>query len=160
MRWVRLSTFLGLLFLLPAFPVYAAAPAVDEVANRLVCQCGCTMILNNCTHAECQSREIMLGVIKQRISQGQSAEVIVAGFVRQYGEKVLAEPPKRGFNLTAWLSPFAGLLIGVGIIYFALRKWLKKGESHTVAADDGEDDEPYRRRIEQELKEFPEKGFR
>lgn len=157
---IRLVTVLAVVFLF-ARPASAAAPTVDGVAEQLICQCGCTMVLNNCSHAECASRETMLGIIKQRIAQGESEEQIVQAFVSQFGESVLAEPPKKGFNLTAWLSPFAAIAAGAVIIYLAIKKWLKRGEYALQAdAGGGERDDEYLLRIEQDLKEFPEKGFR
>lgn len=154
---------LGLLFLLVVFMVspVRAAPSVDDVARQLVCQCGCLMILNNCVHGECTSRDTMLAIIEQKIAQGQSSEQIVQAFVNQYGEQVLAEPPKRGFNLTAWLFPFVALAIGGVIIYVALKKWLRRGEPPvSIMPETEEEYENYRQRLEQELKEFPERGFR
>lgn len=159
-RWLAKLGLVLSLFLLSASPA-SAAPTVDDVAQKLICQCGCLMMLNNCSHAECNSRETMLGIIKQKIAQGQSADQIVQAFVAQYGERVLAEPPKRGFNLTAWLFPFVGLAVGAVIVYLALKRWLRREESPvSVAQETGKVDEEYQRRLEQELKEFPERGFR
>lgn len=159
-RWFAgLGLLLSLVFF-AATPL-AAAPTVDDVAQKLICQCGCTAVLNNCTHAECGSRETMLGIIKQKIAEGQSTDQIVQSFVSQYGEKVLSEPPKQGFNLTAWLFPFVALAAGAVIIYVAVKKWLRRRESAVSAAPESEEtDEAYQRRLEQELKEFPERGFR
>lgn len=160
----RLATLSVVLFFvsLTVSPMNDSAVNVDDVARQLICQCGCTMVLNNCSHAECVSRETMLGIIRQKISQGQSEEQIILAFVNQYGEQVLAEPPKKGFNLTAWLAPFAGLALGAGIIYFALKHWLKRGRRSeaNAAVIPEEEDEKYQQRLERELKEFPERGFR
>ena len=159
-RWfISLGLVLSLILIAPA-PVLAA-PEGGEVAQKLICQCGCLSILNNCSHAECQSRETMLGIIKQKITQGQSAEQIVQGFVSQYGEAVLAEPPKKGFNLTAWLFPFVGLAVGTAAVYIALRKWVRRRESSvSVVPESEQNDEEYRRQLEKELRDFPDWGFR
>lgn len=150
---------IALLFLIPA---RANAQTVSDIANQLICQCGCNMVLLNCSHGECSSREAMTALIKQKIDQGQSETEIIQFFVAQYGEKVLASPPKRGFNLVAWLLPFAAILAGGGVIYIALKKWVWQGkQSPTIATTEADDkDEEYRRRLEQELKEFRERGFR
>lgn len=159
-RWLAGLVLSLLLTLFAASPVMAA-PTVDDVAQKLICQCGCTAVLNNCTHAECTSRETMLGIVKQKIAQGQSADQIVQSFVSQYGEKVLSEPPKSGFNLTAWLTPFISLAAGGVIIYLALKRWLRRRKfTSGVMPEIAERNEVYRQRLEQELKEFPERGFR
>jgi cytochrome c-type biogenesis protein CcmH len=41
-----------------------------------------------------------------------------------YGEQVLAAPTKKGFNLTAWITPFALLLVGAVSIWFVVLAWV------------------------------------
>ncbi len=143
-------------------PVVAESGTVTGISKELICQCGCTMVLSNCSHAECASRSAMTALIGQKLDQGESRGQIIQYFVAQYGEQVLSSPPKRGFNLTAWLLPFAALLFGGGVIYVALREWLRRGRESPVTARPGaeESDEEYRHRLEQELEEFTERGFR
>ncbi len=144
------------------FPARASAATVSDLSKQFICQCGCNMVLLNCSHLECGSREAMTDAISQKIAQGQTEEQIVQFFVARYGEQVLASPPKKGFNLMAWFTPFAALLLGVGVIYIALRKWVRRG-SHVqayVPTDAGEVDEKYRRQLEKELEEFAERSFR
>src|SRR3972149_2854362 len=92
----------GLLFL-PARTYGADNTMVDSISTQLICQCGCTAVLNNCTHLECHIRESMTAQIKLQLDQGMTSQQIIQSFVTQYGEQVLSSPPKRGFNLTAWL---------------------------------------------------------
>ena len=139
-----------------------ASVTVDTVASKVMCQCGCYAVLNNCTHGECAVRDTMVGVIKQKLSEGQTVDQIVGSFVSMYGEEVLSEPPKRGFNLTAWLAPFAALALGAGVIYIALKTWVKRSAASgakTVAISD-EESMRYRERLERELRDFPERGYR
>ncbi len=151
-----------LLFLLFVSPVRADSTTVSDISKQLICQCGCTFVLNSCTHAECSVGVPMTALIKQKIAQGQSEEQIIQFFVAQYGEQVLASPPKRGFNLTAWILPFAAILAGGGVIYIALKKWVRRGrQSQTRATVEPEaGDEEYQRQLEKELDEFSERGFR
>jgi cytochrome c-type biogenesis protein CcmH len=148
-----------LLFLLFAFPVRADSPTVSDISKQLICQCGCGRTLDS--HI-CETQEDMVARIEQKLAEGQSEEETLQFFVDQYGEEVLAAPPKRGFNLTAWLLPFAVILAGGVTIYIALKKWVRKGkESQAMAAvETGEGDEEYQRRLDKELKEFTERGFR
>ncbi len=152
----------ALLFLLFVSPVKADSTTVSNISKQLVCQCGCTMLLSNCSHVECASRDTMTTLIGQKLAQGQSEEQIIQFFVAQYGEEVLASPPKRGFNLTAWVLPFAAIAAGGVAIYFALKKWVKRGKRYQakdVTKAKGEDKE-YQRQLKKELKEFDERGFR
>ena len=162
---MRLKKGLGialLVVLLFASPARADSATVGDISKQLICQCGCTMVLSNCTHAECAVREAMVALIEQKLAQGQSEEQIIQFFVAQYGEQVLAAPPKRGFNLMAWVTPFVALLFGGGVIYIALKKWVRRGRlSQTYAMTEAnEEDEKYQRQLKKELQEFTEGSFR
>ncbi len=151
-----------LVLLLSASPAKADSAMVSDISKQLICQCGCTLVLANCTHVECHSREAMTAFIEQEIAGGQSEPQIIQSFVDQYGEQVLASPPKRGFNLVAWVLPFVVILAGGGIIYIAIKKWVWQGrQSPTMATTEAEEgDEEYRRQLDKELAEFEERGFR
>ena len=162
---MRLKKGLGialLIVLLFTSPARADSATVSDISKQLICQCGCTMVLSNCTHAECASREAMVALIEQKLAQGQSEEQIIQFFVAQYGEQVLAAPTKRGFNLTAWVLPFAAILAGGGVVYIALKGWVRRGKiRQTNAMPEAEEvSEEYRHRLQKELEEFTGRGFR
>lgn len=149
--------------LLSTTPVLADSATASEIADELICQCGCGMLLSNCTHAECSSRDAMTAVIGQKLDQGESKEQIIDYFVSQYGERVLSSPPKTGFNLVAWLLPFAAILAGGVVIYLSLKAWVRRGNRHQADATGEiieEEDEAYRQQLKEELDEFEEGGFR
>ncbi len=160
MKLKNLGITLGVAFFLAtlsASPVMADSATVSSISKELICQCGCGRILNS--HV-CDTQEAMGTLIEQKLAQGQSEEQIIQYFVAQYGEQVLASPPKRGFNLTAWLSPIAALLLGSGVIYVALKQWLRRGKSSQTIPMAQETNEEYRHRLEKDLEEFTERGFR
>ncbi len=157
----KLITILFLV-LLSVSPVRADSATVGNISKELICQCGCTMVLANCTHSECMSRDTMTTLIEQKLAQGQSEAEIIQFFVAQYGEQVLASPPKRGFNLVAWVLPFAAIFGGGGVIYMALKAWVRRGKGRQTNAmtETEEGEEEYQRQLEKELEEFTESGFR
>lgn len=61
--------------------------------------------------------EKMRSEVKQMVAQGQSKEEIMNYFSSTYGQKILAEPPKTGFFLSAWIMPIVGFVIGLGIVF-------------------------------------------
>jgi cytochrome c-type biogenesis protein CcmH len=162
MRLVGRLSIILLIASLAFTPTRVTAATVGDISKQFICQCGCNMVLLNCTHAECGSREGMTTVIKQRLAQGQSEQQIIQSFVAQYGEQVLAAPPKQGFNLMAWVTPFAAILFGAGVIYIALKQWVRRGRSsQTITmAEPEEADEEYWHRLDKELAEFAERSFR
>ncbi len=151
-----------LMVLLFSSPLRVSAATLSEVSKEFICQCGCNMVLLNCSHGECASRTAMNTIVGQKLDQGLTKEEIVQFFVAEYGEQVLASPPKKGFNLVAWIMPFAAILAGGLVIYLVLKKWVFQGRLATVAptAISKEKEEEYRRRVEKELTNFAEKGFR
>ena len=157
------SVALGIIIYLTVLsvsPVMADSATVSDVSGELVCQCGCTMILSNCSHAECGSRDTMTTLIGQKLSQGEPPDEIIQYFVARYGEQVLASPPKQGFNLTAWLLPLAALLVGTGVIYAALKQWLWRGHSSQATPMSPEANQEYQERLDKELADFSEGAFR
>lgn len=138
------------------------APTVDSITQQLVCQCGCTQTVAACSEPQCSTREAMKAMVGQKLAQGQSEAQIIQAFIVQYGEKVLVTPPKSGLNLVAWILPFVAILAGAAIIFAAMRAWVKRGsQAETAAKNESEQgDEEYRRRVEKDLKEFGERGFR
>ncbi len=158
----KLIVILLFIVLLSASPVRANGATVSDISKQLICQCGCGMVLADCSHAECTSRDTMTALIEQKLAQGQSEEEIIQSFVAQYGEQVLAAPPKRGFNLVAWGLPFVAILGGAGVIFIALKKWVRRGKigQTTATPEAEEEDEKYQQRLTKELEEFRERGFR
>ncbi len=69
--------------------------------------CKTTLELSNSPAGDQIRREIQRG-----IDAGRTESEIKAGLVAQFGEEVLAAPPREGFNLLAWILPLAGGLVG------------------------------------------------
>jgi cytochrome c-type biogenesis protein CcmH len=152
MKLAKLLLVLSVATLSWAYPVLADG-TVDEIAANLMCQCGCTMVLSTCT---CGTADQMRGVIKEKLAEGQAPQQIIDYFVAQYGEKALAAPTKQGFNLTAWLLPFAAILAGGGGIYFLLRKWVlgRREEAIALAELPQEAWVEYEDRLQKELEQY------
>ena len=143
-----------LVILLALTPATRAADRerVKEVAQGLMCICGCNQVLASCNHLGCTSSQPMLAEVGRYLDQGMSDDQVIAAFVEKYGMKALSAPPTTGaFNLSAWLMPFVALLVGATAIIFFLRKL----KSATVpVAPAGPDDSKYRQRIEEELEKY------
>src|SRR3972149_2868250 len=106
----------------------AQEDAVDEaafrrVSNRLLCQCGCSYMVLSCNHLDCPSATYIRKTIRTSLAAGKTEDAIVAGFVEQYGAKILPEPPRQGFSWMAWIMPFAGLALGGGAVSYVLWLW-------------------------------------
>jgi cytochrome c-type biogenesis protein CcmH len=93
----------------------------------------------------------MMTDLGKQIDQGKSDAEVLAYFVDKYGTTVLAAPPASGFNLAAWVMPFAALAIGALAAIYFLRKF--KGRWAGVP-ENGPDLGKYHDKVEEELKKF------
>jgi cytochrome c-type biogenesis protein CcmF len=143
---------LALALLLWAGPA-GATPTVDEVAAGLACRCGCGMTAGNCTHDGCGSVTAIKKEVGEMLRAGRSKDEILAAFAAQYGDQALAAPPKRGFNLTAWILPFAAIGVGGLGLYAILSRWTSE-RRRPAERPVRPVDPKYAARLEQELKEF------
>ena len=95
----------------------------------------------------------MKAYIRARIAAGDSASEIKQKLVAQFGQGVLAEPPKRGFDLLAWALPLAVLAAGAVAVGLLAWTWSRR----RTPGDDG-DEEPLdpelERRVDGELARY------
>ena len=114
-----------------ALLVFVSVGATDfesrfhKLGGKLTCTCGCAQMLLGCDHVGCPNRGEEMDRLRTGIASGLSDSAILDGFVQQYGVVVLAAPPAEGFNLLAWIMPFAvSALALVGTIYL-VRHWAR-----------------------------------
>jgi cytochrome c-type biogenesis protein CcmH len=64
-----------------------------------------------------------------------SDKQVLDSFVSEYGVVVLAAPPKEGFDLVAWIAPFAVFLAALLGTILLVRHWTgRRGELATEGA--------------------------
>ena len=95
----------------------------------------------------------MKAYIRVRIAAGDSAAEIKAQLVDQFGPAVLAEPPKRGFDLLAWLLPLGALAVGVVVVAGLAWTWSRRRDGEGAAAESALDPD-LERRVDEELARF------
>lgn len=114
-----LNLLWGLLFL-PA--AAAISEPTKEISRNLVCLCGdCnreSLATCVCSFAASRREEIKIA-----LDTGKTPEEIIAGLVETYGSVIMATPPQEGFNLLAWIAPFAILVFGGLILRSVLIGW-------------------------------------
>ena len=121
----RALAFLALLAaLVAAAPVAASEehPTLAELEQELICPtCHSLLALSDAPVAD-----RMRAFIRARIAAGDTKSEIKDQLVAQFGESVLAAPPKSGFNLLAWALPLAAAAVAVALLALALRRWSRK----------------------------------
>jgi len=115
------------LFFSVAAPVYAGAILAD-LENALMCKCDdkCGKVLVNCT---CDTKHETRKTLAKHLESGLTFDQVVKLYVDEYGETVLSSPTKNGFNLAAWITPFAALIAGGFGIRKVLQSWIGEKES-------------------------------
>jgi cytochrome c-type biogenesis protein CcmH len=130
------------------------SPALKKVLQGVICQCGCNLDAYQCKQTmTCDVSTTMWDQAQLMVDRdGKTPEQALTLFASDYGERVLASPLKRGFNLTAWGLPFAAFVVGGLVLGFALRRW-RPATADGPGVDECDVDEVYRQRIERELSE-------
>jgi cytochrome c-type biogenesis protein CcmH/NrfF len=157
---------LALFFAFVASPTRAQSqysPHVKSIGTHLKCMCGgCNDTVSSCNHSggafagPCDTAKAMLKEIDQRVGRGESDDLILQDFVQEYGPTVLIEPPKAGFNLLAWVMPFALPIVAFVIVWFVVRRWRHRA---TLAVASGPPISPELLANMQRVRETEEKDF-
>jgi len=154
---VRLVVAALVLLVLVAVPTAAASdsrmdgnrPTLAELEGEVMCPvCNTTLDQSNSPIARRIKR-----FIAQRIAAGDSKQEIKDRLVADWGPQILAAPPKKGFDLLAWLLPIAGLLGGALVLAALAWRWSRAREPTPAAVGI---DPALERRIDQELARFDE----
>ena len=98
----------------------------NSLGHRMMCTCGCGQILLECNHVGCQSSDKMRNQLQAALDRGDNDDLILQGFVQDYGPTVIAAPTATGFNRVAWVMPFAVLALGIAFVTFVVRAWTNK----------------------------------
>jgi cytochrome c-type biogenesis protein CcmH len=126
---------------------------VNRVAKQMYCPVCENIPLDVCPTTACQEwREL----IHLKLSEGWNDQQIKDYFAMQYGDRVLAEPPRRGLNWLVYVLPPIVLLFGSGLLFGVLRRMRRSPEPVDVQPGSpspaGEPEDEYLKRVEDELK--------
>lgn len=100
-----------------------AGSRVQNLDHRLMCTCGCAQLLGECNHVGCTESTQELAELRADIGNGLTDQQIFDTFVAKYGATVLAAPPTHGFDLVAWIAPFAVFAAALLGTILLIRRW-------------------------------------
>lgn len=124
---------------------------VNTVAKKLYCPVCPNTPLDVCETKACEDWR---GQIRDELAAGWSEQQILDYFVAQYGERVLAEPQRRGFTSFVWILPLIFVLLGLVIVWQVLRGWRSSSHLASASPPDPPVSHEILARIEKELKEI------
>jgi len=129
----------------------------NRLGHQLMCMCGCNQILLECNHVGCSYSDRMRKELQAAIDRGDSDDLILQGFVQNYGNTVLAAPTTHGFNRVAWIMPVVIFFAALAAVVAVVRAWKHRvalavpGDPGATLPDNPEDEFRRRAREETEL---------
>ena len=118
---------LALLALVLAAPAAASEqhPTLPELEGQLMCPICAGETL---AQSDSQAAQRIKVEIQQRIAAGDTRSQIKRRLVAEWGERILAAPPRHGFDLLAWLLPIVGVLAGAAVLGVLAWRWTRQPE--------------------------------
>ena len=127
---------------------------VNAIAKQLYCPVCENIPLDACGTQACEQWR---GIIRDKLSEGWTEDQIKDYFVAQYGDRVLAEPPRQGFNWVVYIVPMVIFVGGGYLFYKGLNQWRTSEQDRSVRREIKKDPVPEKpsdediKRVEQEL---------
>ena len=108
----------------------------------------------------CPASPGMLKELRASIEAGKTDQEVLDSFVGEYGATVLAAPTTHGFDLVAWIAPFAVFAAALLGTILLVRRWanISIGKTAAIPAPNYEDPADRERR-EKIRRETGEGGF-
>ena len=123
-------------------------PTLNELEGEVMCPiCHTTL-----SESSSPAAQRIKAFIVRRIGAGDTKSEIKRKLVADFGPAILAEPPKKGFGLLAWLLPIGGILIGGVALGFAAWRWSRAREPSPALAGAFVLDPELERRLDDELR--------
>jgi len=91
-----------------------------------------------CNHVGCSYSDRMRDELSTALTRGDSDDLVLQAFVQKYGPTVLAAPPAAGFNLVAWVMPFAVFFSAMGFAVLVVLRWKQRVPTAAPAPDSPE----------------------
>ena len=127
-----------------------------KLENELMCPvCAGETLAQSDSAAAAQVKRVIRRKAQACESEGQIKRDLVA----EYGMRILAAPPRQGFDLLAWVLPLVGILGGAGVLALLAWRWSRGREESVLpgapASMNGRPLDPdLERRLDEELARF------
>ena len=135
------------LILVPVARASEQHPSLTELEGEVMCPVCETTLDQSSSPAAQQIKR----VIANRIAAGDTKTQIKDRLVAEYGDAILAAPPREGFGLVAWWLPVVGILVAAVVVGLGARRWARAREPAPVGPPL---DPVLERRLDDELRRF------
>ena len=135
------------LILVPVAHASEQHPSLTELEGEVMCPVCETTLDQSSSPAAQQIKR----VIASRIAAGDTKAQIKDRLVAEYGNAILAAPPRKGFGLVAWWLPVIGILAAAVVVGVGAWRWARAREPAPVGPPL---DPALERRLDDELRRF------
>ena len=135
------------LILVPVARASERHPTLAELEGEVMCPVCETTLDQSSSPAAQQIKR----VIASRIAAGDTKTQIKDRLVAEYGNAILAAPPRKGFGLVAWWLPVIGILAAAVAVGVGAWRWARAREPAPVGPPL---DPALERRLDDELRRF------
>jgi cytochrome c-type biogenesis protein CcmH/NrfF len=106
----------------------------QKLGDKIMCTCSCGQMLLKCNHVGCPNSARMIAQLHDQLGDGRPAsagagksdEDVLNFFRTEWGVTAVVEPSQHGFELLAWILPFAGLIVGAILLLVVVTKWKRR----------------------------------
>jgi cytochrome c-type biogenesis protein CcmH/NrfF len=132
-RLLRPVQLAGIAILAVAFMGADVDARFNKLGHQLMCMCGCNQVLLECNHVGCAYSERMRNELTASLERGDNDSLALQSFVQKYGNTVLSAPTSSGFNVVAWIMPFAVFVLASAMTVWLVRLWKSRPVAQPVA---------------------------
>ena len=115
----------GLALAAPAAATAATCPktTLPDVEDEVMClECGVPLDVAEGSRQAQREREFIV----RQVAACRTKDQIKSALAAQFGDRVLSTPKAKGFGLTAYLVPLAGLLLAGTLVTLAALRWRRR----------------------------------
>jgi cytochrome c-type biogenesis protein CcmH len=135
-----------------------AGSRFNDLGHRLMCTCGCAQLLGECNHVGCPESGRERQELTTAIAAGKTDQEILDWFAAKYGATMLAAPTGHGFDLVAWIAPFAVFAAALAGTILLVRRW-SIGRTQTAVLTDSADLDPAERERMERIRRETDTGI-
>ena len=122
-----------------------------QIERMLIAPCCWTQPVSD--HYSAEADQIRAG-IRTMLASGKTRRQILDAYVAQYGERILAEPPARGFKASLYVLPWIFLVLGGAVVFVAVWRLRSAGPAEAASETPAPIDDPYAERLDEELRDL------